>query len=209
MTNAKCKICRRLGEKLFLKGEKCMTAKCAMVKRPFAPGQKAKKRRSNLTEYGREMREKQKAKKWYNISELQFKKYVFEVMENRGKGVDVVSNLIQKLESRLDNIVFRFGWAKSRSQARLLVSHGHFLVNGKRVDVPSYRTKANDIISIRPGSKGKENLKDLAAAMKKYSLPKWLSFDENKLEGKIIRLPAAEDIQVPAEISSIFEHYSR
>jgi len=209
MTNAKCKICRRLGEKLFLKGDKCMSAKCAMVKRPFAPGQKAKKRRSALTEFGREMREKQKAKKWYNISELQFKKYVFEVMENRGKGVDVVSSLIQKLESRLDNIVFRMGWAKSRSQARLLVTHGHFLVNGKKVDVPSYRTKANDVISVRAGSKGKENLKDLAGVMKKYSLPKWLSFDENKLEGKIIRLPSAEDIQVPAEISSIFEHYSR
>jgi len=186
-----------------------MSAKCAMVKRPFAPGQKAKKRRSALTEFGREMREKQKAKKWYNVSELQFKKYVFEVMENRGKGVDVVSSLIQKLESRLDNIVFRMGWAKSRSQARLLVTHGHFLVNGKKVDVPSYRTKANDIISVRPGSKGKENLKDLIGVMKKYSLPKWLSFDENKLEGKIIRLPSAEDIQVPAEISSIFEHYSR
>jgi small subunit ribosomal protein S4 len=130
-------------------------------------------------------------------------------MENRGKGVDVASALIGKLESRLDNIVFRMGWAKSRSQSRLLVTHGHFLVNGKKVDVPSYRTKAGDIISVRPGSKGKENLKDLSATMKKYSLPKWLSFDENKLEGKITRLPAAEDIQVPAEISSIFEHYSR
>ncbi|MDD5098322.1 MAG: 30S ribosomal protein S4 [Candidatus Pacebacteria bacterium] len=209
MIHAKCKICRRLGEKLFLKGEKCMTAKCAMIKRPFAPGQKAKKRRGALTEFGREMREKQKVKKWYNVSESQFKHYVLEVMENRTKGLDVVSSLIGKLESRLDNIVFRMGWAKSRGQARLLVTHGHFLVNGKKVDIPSYRTKVGDVISIRTGSKGKENLKDISATMKKYSLPKWLSFDENSIEGKIIRLPAMEDIQLPSEVSSIFEHYSR
>jgi small subunit ribosomal protein S4 len=155
------------------------------------------------------MREKQKVKKWYNVSELQFKQYVFEVMENRTKGLDVVSSLIGKLESRLDNMVFRMGWAKSRAQSRLIVSHGHILVNGKKVDVPSYRTKVGDIISIRVGSQGKENLKDIPTVMKKYSLPKWLSFDESKVEGKVIRLPAMEDIQLPSEVSSIFEHYSR
>lgn len=209
MKQAKCKICRRLGDKLFLKGEKCLGSKCAMIKRPFAPGQKAKKRRSALTEYGREMREKQKVKKWYNISESQFKDYVFEVMENRGSGIDVASQLIAKLESRLDNIVFRMGWAKSRGQARLLVTHGHFLVNGKKVDIPSYRISVGDAISIREGSKGKEILKDLPETMKKYSLPKWLSYDGDKIEGKVMRYPTPEDVQLPSEVSTIFEHYSR
>jgi len=209
MKQAKCKICRRLGDKLFLKGEKCTSAKCAMVKRPFAPGQKAKKRRAALTEFGREMREKQKVKKWYNVSESQFKAYVTEVTEHRVSGVDVASQLIGKLESRLDNIVFRLGWAKSRGQARLLVSHGHFLINGRKIDIPSYRIKVGDAITVREGSKGKEALKNLPETMKKYSLPKWLSFDGAKLEGKVMRLPAPEDVQLPSEISTIFEHYSR
>lgn len=209
MKQAKCKICRRLGDKLFLKGEKCTSAKCAMVKRPFAPGQKAKKRRAALTEFGREMREKQKVKKWYNVSESQFKAYVYEVMEHRSSEMDVASQLISKLESRLDNIVFRLGWAKSRGQARLLVTHGHFLVNGRKVDIPSYRIKVGDVITVREGSKGKEALKNLPETMKKYSLPKWLSFDGAKIEGKVMRLPAPEDVQLPSEISTIFEHYSR
>lgn len=209
MKQAKCKICRRLGDKLFLKGEKCTSAKCAMVKRPFAPGQKAKKRRAALTEFGREMREKQKVKKWYNVSESQFKAYVYEVMEHRSSEMDVASQLISKLESRLDNIVFRLGWAKSRGQARLLVTHGHFLVNGRKVDIPSYRIKVGDMITVREGSKGKEALKNLPETMKKYSLPKWLSFDGAKIEGKVMRLPTPEDVQLPSEISTIFEHYSR
>ncbi|MFA5714801.1 MAG: 30S ribosomal protein S4 [Candidatus Paceibacterota bacterium] len=209
MKQAKCKICRRLGDKLFLKGEKCTSAKCAMVKRPFAPGQKAKKRRSNLTEFGREMREKQKVKKWYNVSESQFKKYVFEVMENRTSEIDVASQLVSKLESRLDNIIFRMGWAKSRGQARLLVTHGHFLVNGRKVDIPSYKISAGDTILVREGSKGKEILKTLPETMKKYSLPAWLSFDGDKIEGRVMRLPTSEDVQLPSEISTIFEHYSR
>ncbi len=209
MKQAKCKICRRLGDKLFLKGEKCLGSKCAMIKRPFAPGQKAKKRRGNLTEFGREMREKQKVKKWYNVSESQFKDYVFEVMENRASGVDVASQLIAKLESRLDNIIFRMGWAKSRGQARLLVTHGHFLVNGKKIDIPSCRINVGDAISIREGSKNKEALKGISEAMKKYSLPKWLSFDGSKIEGKVMRYPTPEDVQLPSEISTIFEHYSR
>ena len=186
-----------------------MGSKCAMIKRPFAPGQKAKKRRSNLTEYGREMREKQKVKKWYNISESQFRDYVFEVMDNRASGVDIASQLIAKLESRIDNIVFRMGWAKSRGQARLLVSHGHILVNGRKIDIPSYRTSVGDTISIREGSKNREALKGIPETMKKYSLPKWLSFDGSKIEGKIMRFPTPEDVQLPSEVSTIFEHYSR
>jgi small subunit ribosomal protein S4 len=209
MKQSKCKICRRLGEKLFLKGEKCLSAKCAMVKRPFPPGQKAKKRRSNITEYGREIREKQKLKKWYNISEMQFKKYVYEVMENKTSSVDVASQLVSKLESRLDNIIFRLGWAKSRAQARLLVTHGHFLINGRRVDIPSYRISIGDVISIREGSKETEVMKSLLETTKKYQLPKWIVCDTDKMEAKLSSLPLAEDVQLPSEISTIFEHYSR
>lgn len=209
MKQAKCKICRRLGEKLFLKGEKCLSAKCAMIKRPFAPGQKAKKRRSNLTEYGREIREKQKVKKWYNVSESQFKKYVYEVMEDKNSEIDVSSKLISKLESRLDNVVFRLGWAKSRAQSRLLVTHGHFLINGRKVDIPSFRVSVGDVISIREGSKGKEVLKNLPEIMKKYAVPQWLSYDAEKTEGKFARYPNSEDVQLPSELSTIFEHYSR
>ena len=186
-----------------------MSAKCAMIKRPFPPGQKAKKRRSNMTEYGREIKEKQKLKKWYNVSEMQFKKYVYEVMENKSSEVDVASQLIAKLESRLDNIVFRLGWAKSRAQSRLLVTHGHFLVNGRRIDIPSYRVSIGDVISIREGSKETEVLKILPEIMKKYQIPQWLAYDSLKIEGKLSRFPVSEDVQLPSEVSTIFEHYSR
>jgi small subunit ribosomal protein S4 len=209
MKQAKCKICRRLGEKLFLKGEKCLSAKCAMIKRPFPPGQKAKKRRSNLTEYGREVKEKQKVKRWYNVSESQFKKYVIEVLENKTSEVDVASQLISKLETKLDNVVFRLGWAKSRAQSRLLVTHGHFLVNGKRIDIPSYKVMIGDAISIREGSKDTEVMKVLPENMKKYTVPQWLTYNSDKVEGKLAKLPTSEDVQVPSELSSIFEHYSR
>jgi len=198
-----------LGEKLFLKGERCMSAKCAMVKRPFPPGQKPKKRRGSFSEYGKELREKQKMKKWYNLSESQIKKYVLGVAEKRGKVEDVADALIQKMESRLDNIIFRLGWAKSRAQASKLVSHGHFMVNNKKVDIPSYDVKAGDVISLRPGSRKKEPLKDLSAIMKNYKLPEWLAFDKEKGEGKVVRKPVAAEVQLPVEIATLFEYYSR
>lgn len=186
-----------------------MSAKCAMVKRAFAPGQKPKKRKSSLTEFGMEMREKQKVKKWYGISESQLQKYVFEVMENRAGGADVASSLVAKLESRLDNLVFRLGWAKSRGQARLLVTHGHFTINDRKIDIPSYRVGIGDRISVRMNSRKKEALKDLPNIMKKYSLPKWLTYNEEKMEGAMNRYPTPEEVQLPSEISTIFEHYSR
>jgi small subunit ribosomal protein S4 len=209
LKHAKCKICRRTGEKLFLKGEKCTSAKCAMIERPFAPGQKAKKRKSGLTEYGKEAREKQKMKKYYGVTEAQFKRYVTEVAENRGRIENVADELVQKLESRLDNIVFRLGWAKSRAEATQMVSHGHFIVNGRKVDIPSYTIHLNDVIGIRPGSRNISAFKNLNERMKKYSLPDWLSYDKEKMEGKMVKKPLASDIQLPAEIASVFEHYSR
>jgi small subunit ribosomal protein S4 len=209
METTNCKTCRRLGEKLFLKGERCMSAKCSMVKRPFAPGQKPKKRRGGVSEYGKELREKQKMKKWYNLSESQMKRYVFEIGEKRAKIENVADALVQKIESRLDNMIFRLGWAKSRAQASKLVSHGHFMVNGKKVDIPSYDIKVGDTISLRPGSRKKEPLKDLDGLMKNYKLPSWLNFDKDKGEGKLVKKPTAVDIQLPVEIATLFEHYSR
>jgi small subunit ribosomal protein S4 len=209
METKNCKICRRLGEKLFLKGERCMSAKCAMVKRPFPPGQKAKKRRGSLSEYGKELKEKQKMKKWYGLSESQMVKYIKDVEKRRAKIENVADALIEKIESRLDNTIFRLGLAKSRAQAAKLVSHGHFMVNGRKVDIPSYEIKIGDIISIRPGSRKKEPLKDLDALMKNYKLPSWLNFDKDKGEGKFIKKPIAADVQLPVEIATLFEHYSR
>lgn len=209
LKQAKCKICRRLGDKLFLKGEKCSSAKCAMVKRAFAPGQKAKKRRSALTEYGKEVREKQKMKKLYGVTEAQFKRYVKEVSENRSKSENVADELVQKIETRLDNVIFRLGWARSRAHANQLVSHGHFSVNSKKVDIPSFTVSVDDVISIRPGSISKDTLKDVSEKMKKFALPGWLSYDQEKIQGKMVKKPLFKDVQLPTEIASVFEHYSR
>ncbi len=208
MENNKCKICRRLGTKLFLKGEKCLTAKCPMVKRPYPPGLRGK-RRKILTEYGKELREKQKLKNWYNLREKQFSRYIKEALGKRGKAEDVSTLLIEKLESRLDNVVFRLGFASSRSQARQLVNHSHFLVNGKRVNIPSFQTKKGDKISLNVKSGGKNVFQNIKPGLKKYKPPSWLKLNPESMEGEIISSPSLEEVSPPAEISSIFEFYSR
>jgi len=208
MINSKCKICRRLGLKLFLKGERCLTPKCPIVKRPYPPGQKGKKRTRALSEYGKELREKQKLKNWYNLKEKQFRKYIKEVLEKRGK-IDVVTLLIRKLEARLDNVIFRLGFASSRTRARKLVSHGHFLVNGKLVNIPSYQVKKGDEISIRSVSRKKILFQNLPIILKKYRPPSWILLDIEKLTGKVKELPSLEEAGLPVEISAIFEYYSR
>lgn len=209
MSEKKCRICRRLGAKLFLKGEKCLSPKCPFIKRPYPPGQRGKRRLKRLSEYGRELREKQKLKKWYNLRERQFKKYVKEVLESRERVEDAPSLLIRKLESRLDNVIFRLGLATSRSQARQLVSHGHFLVNGKPVNIPSFQVKKGDEIGIKPSSLKTVNFKNLQAKLKKHHFPSWLVFDLEKLKGKVIGFPTLEEVSPPADISAIFEFYSR
>jgi small subunit ribosomal protein S4 len=209
MKEAKCKICRRLGVKLFLRGEKCFSPKCPMVKRPYPPGQKGKRRLSPPSEYARELREKQKLKKWYNLEERQFKRYVKEALAKRGKVEDASVYLIQKLEKRLDNVVFRLGFAQSRDQARQLVSHGHFLVNGKPVNIPSFSLKVGDVISLKPQKTKKVIFKDLKSKLKKEKIVSWLSLDVEKLEGKIIAEPKVEEIAPPVEVSAIFEFYSK
>jgi len=212
---AKCKICRRLGKKLFLKGEKCLSPKCPIVLKPYPPGGKGKRRLSGLSEYGRELREKQRLRHWYNLSESQFRNYVKEVLEEahhkRGssKTIDAAEILIERLERRLDNVVYRLGFASSRIQARQLVSHGHFLVNGKPVNIPSYQVRKGDKIEIRPNSKNKTVFKDIVSKLKKYQPPSWLKLDLKTLSGEVVGIPTLEEAAPPAEISAIFEFYSK
>jgi small subunit ribosomal protein S4 len=180
-----------------------------MVKRPYPPGQKGKRRLSPPSEYARELKEKQKLKKWYNLEERQFKNYVKEALAQRGKVEDASVYLIQKLEKRLDNVVFRLGFASSRAQARQLVSHGYFLVNGKPVNVPSFSLKVGDVVSLKPQKTKKVIFKDLKEKLKKEKIVSWLSLDVEKLEGKIIAEPKIEEISPPVEVSAIFEFYSK
>lgn len=209
MAKAKCRICRRLGVKLFLKGEKCLSPKCPIIRRSYPPGQKGKRRTRRISEYGKQLREKQKLKKWYNLRERQFKKYIKEVLEYRGKVEDATSLLIKKLERRLDNVIFRLGFASSRAQARQMVSHGHFLVNKKQVNIPSYQIKKGDKITLRSTFQKKPIFQDLKIKLKKYQPPSWLSFDVKNLTGEVVGLPTLEESAPPADISAIFEFYSR
>jgi len=209
MQDSKCRICRRLGVKLFLKGEKCLSPKCPIVRRPYPPGQKRKRRLRALSEYGKELREKQRLKNWYNLEERQFKRYVKETLESRGKIEDAATFLIKKLESRFDNVIFRLGFASSRAQARQLVSHSHFLINGKPVNIPSYQLKKGDKITFHQTSQKKFIFKNLRAKLKKYQPPSWLSLNIKTLTGKVTAVPSLEEAAPPVEIPTIFEFYSR
>jgi len=208
---SKCKICRRLGVKLFLKGERCLSPKCSLIRRPYPPGQKGKKRKGRrmLSEYGSELRAKQKLKNFYNLKERQFKKDIKEILEKKGKTQDLGELLIKKLETRLDNLVFRLGFTTSRTQARQLVSHNHFLVNQKPVNIPSFNLKKGDVIKIHPRSLKKPVFRNISLTLKEYQPPSWLKIDKKKLEGKVINLPSLEEVAPPVEISPIFEFYSR
>jgi small subunit ribosomal protein S4 len=209
MRQNKCKICRRLGTKLFLKGERCLSAKCSLTKKPYVPGEKKKRRARQLSEYGKELKEKQKMKNWYNLRERQFRKYVDTILNSRGKVEDAGTLLIIALETRLDNAVFRMGFSPSRVLARQMVSHGHFLVNGKPVNIPSYKVRKNDVISLKPGSAKKKLFHNVSESLKKQTPPAWLEVNISKAEGKVLRDPSFEEATPPAEVSSIFEFYSR
>ncbi len=205
----KCKICRRLGEKLFLKGERCLSQKCAMIRKSYAPGQKRKRRARPLSEYGKELREKQKLKNWYNLKEKQFRNYVKKILQKKGGSEDAGVRLIQVLERRLDNVVFKLGFADSRTQARQFISHRHFLVNNRVVNIPTFSVKKGDKIKIRPSSLKKGMFKDLVSTLKRRSIPSWISLNVSKLEGTIKSLPTFEEAALPVEVSAIFEFYSR
>jgi small subunit ribosomal protein S4 len=210
MKDDKCKICRRLGEKLFLKGERCLSQKCSMVRKSYPPGQKRKRRSRRLSEYGKELREKQKLKNWYNLKERQFRNYVKKILAKKGGAEDAGARLIQILERRLDNVVFKLGFADSRSQARQFISHRHFLVNDKVVNISAFSVKKGDKIKIRPSSLKKGIFKDLVSALKRRSTPSWISLNISQLEGTIKSLPTElEEAAPPVEVSAIFEFYSR
>lgn len=204
-TDASCRLCRREGEKLFLKGERCYTNKCSVSRRGYAPGQHGQSRKK-LSEYGIQLREKQKARRYYGVLESQFRKY-FE-MAVRKKGV-TGENLLQILELRLDNVVYRLGLATSRPEARQLVRHGHFTVNGKKVNIPSYLTKMGDTIAVAEKSKSSPKIKAVVETTAGKVIPKWLELDAENLTSKIVALPSREDVDLPLKENLIVELYSK
>ncbi len=200
-----CRICRREGQKLFLKGERCYSDKCSISRRNYAPGQNGQKK-SKLSEYGTQLREKQKTKSFYGVGEKQFRKYFDMASKTSGKTGEV---LLQLLESRLDNVVYRLGFASSRTQARMLVTHGAFDVNGKKVNIPSYIIKAGDVISVREIKKDNGTIKHALEVNASRPVPTWLEKDTEKLSGKVVRLAGREDIDLPVEEHLIVELYSK
>ena len=205
-TDAVCRQCRREGQKLFLKGDRCYTDKCGVDRRPFAPGQHGQGRNKKLSEYGMQLREKQKARRYYGVLESQFHKY-YEMATKR-KGV-TGENLLSILESRLDNVVYRLGFAMSRPEARPLVGHGHFLVDGKKVDIASYLVKPGQTITLKDSSRSLDKFKANLEANGSRPAPKWLDFDKNTLTAKVVALPVREDIDLPIEEHLIVELYSK
>jgi small subunit ribosomal protein S4 len=180
-----------------------------MVRKPYPPGPKTKKRMKSLSEYGKELREKQKLRRWYNLKEGQFSKYVKTILKTKKKTEDSSLSSVEVLESRLDNVIFRLGFAPSRNAARKMVSHGHILVNGKPVNIPSFLVKKGDKIAAKLTSAKKGNFKNLPNILKKHKPPVWLELNPEKLEAKVIGEPSFEEAAPPAEILSIFEFYSK
>ena len=204
-TEAVCRLCRREGQKLFLKGDRCYTQKCALECRAYAPGMHGQNR-SKTSEYGQQLREKQKAKRYYGLLENQFRNY-FELAERRPGQTG--ENLLAILESRLDNVVYRLGFAMSRAEARQLVSHGHFTVNGRKVNIPSYLVKPGMVITLKDSSKSLEKIKANVEANAFRQPPKWLEYDANNMIAKVTAVPAREDIDLPIEEHLIVELYSK
>ncbi len=206
---AKCKVCRREGEKLFLKGERCFTEKCAFERRSYPPGQHgrgAQYRRSRESDFSRQLRAKQKARRIYDISERQFRRYYATAQQRRGL---TGFNLLQILESRLDNVVYRLGYAASRAQARMLVTHGHFNINNRRTDVPSVIVTTADDISVREGSLKRTFFKNLTKEAENRTPVEWVNRDLKTLSGNVVRLPERSEIDGNLNEQLIVEYYSR
>jgi small subunit ribosomal protein S4 len=203
-----CKLCRREGMKLFLKGERCYSPKCSFEKRSYAPGMHGKKGsfKHKESDYGLQLREKQKARRVYGVQERQFRRYFRSALQVQGMtGV----TLLLTLERRLDNIVYRLGLADSRAQARQLVSHGHFMLNGRNHDIPSYLAEVGDTIEVRPTSRQNAYFKQVAERLGERSVPAWLEFDANRMAGRIVGVPDRQLIEVPLNEQLIVEFYSR
>ena len=204
-TEAVCRLCRREGQKLFLKGDRCYTQKCAMECRPYPPGMHGQGR-SKTSEYGLQQREKQKARRYYGVLESQFRKYFEMASKRQGQTGE---NLLSILESRLDNTIYRLGFAMSRAEARQLVGHGHFTVNGKKVNIPSFLVKPGMVISLKETSRSLEKIKANVEANAFRQPPKWLDYDANNMVAKVVALPTKEDIDLPIEEHLIVELYSK
>ena len=204
-TGAVCRLCRREGQKLFLKGERCYSEKCSVGLRGYAPGQHGQGRKKS-SEYGMQLRAKQTARRFYGVQENQFHHY-FEIAE-RKQGI-TGDNLLRILESRLDNVVYRVGFASSRAEARQLVGHGHYEVNGKRVDIASYLLKAGDVVSICEKSRASEKIKAVVEANSARPVPEWIDVDRNNLSAKVIALPTREQIEAPVDEQLSVEFYSQ
>lgn len=205
-TGAVCRLCRREGKKLFLKGERCYTGKCAFERRSYAPGQHGQGRKK-ISEYGLQLRAKQQVRRYYGVLEKQFRSYY--VMATKMKEGKKGENLLAVLESRLDNVVYRLGWASSRAEARQLVVHNHFSVNGQKVNIPSYLVGAGDVVSINEKSRNSAKIKAILEANASRPVPKWLEANNEKFEAKKIALPAREDIDLDVEETLIVELYSK
>lgn len=205
--DSKCKKCRRAGEKLFLKGERCDSQKCAMIRRAYAPGQHGKNISRGLSEFGKQLAMKQKIKRTYGVLERQFRKHFDEVKGRQGVTGDL---LLARLEMRLDSVVAKMGFTTSPSQSRQLVNHGHFLINGNKLDIPSYEVKVGDIISINPNKKDNAFfLSQLESIKNKKNFPSWIEFNSSKIEGKVIAVPSREEIDINADPQMVVEYYSR
>jgi len=202
-TDANCRLCRREGQKLFLKGERCYGVKCALEKRNFPPGQHGQGRKK-ISDYGLQLREKQKAKRFYGLLETQFRNTFDKAAAKKGITGE---NMLILLETRLDNVVFRLGFAASRKEARQLVVHGHFTVNGKKVDIPSYNVKAGDVVKIKEKSTHSPKFKEIREMS--INVPAWLSVDTGKLEGVVLSMPPREQIDTPIAEHLIVELYSK
>lgn len=204
-----CKLCRREGEKLFLKGQRCFTPKCAFERRSYPPGEHGRDsqfRRRRVSDYSRQLREKQKTRRIYGVTERQFRRYYRTALQQRGlTGV----NLLRMLERRLDNVVYRMGMAESRQQARMLVTHGHFNVNGRRTDIPSMLVEAGDLIEVREGSRKRPYFKGVGDVAEAKTAPAWIERDLQELSGKIAKMPERADIDANLNEQLIVEYYSR
>ena len=204
-TGADCRLCRREGIKLFLKGDRCYSDKCGVERRPFPPGQAGKKRPRD-SEYRVQLREKQKAKRTYGVLEKQFRTYYTIASRQQGKSGE---NLLRLLESRLDNVVYRLGFAASRDEARQTVRHNHIMVNDKRVNIPSYRVRPGDVVSVAPKAKDLTVVKAAIISSARIEVPAWLQVDVEKLQGKVLALPTRDQIDLPVREQLIVELYSK
>ncbi len=204
-TGPVCRLCRREGVKLFLKGDKCMT-KCTLERRNTRPGQHGTSRPRKASGYALQLREKQKVRRTYGVLERQFKKHFNTAARRPGKTSE---NLLQVLEMRLDNLVYRLGFADSRAQARQLVNHGHFAVNGRKTDIPSFIAKPNDVISVRERAKGLEYFKVRVLLLAQKGVPAWLSLNIDEMSGRVLTLPSRTDLELPFEEQMVVELYQR